>query len=175
MRKERFAALSRAQFSDPDDVDYLSLAELGVQIAAEQLGGIDLAAHREKISALQATFAKSRWADQVPADTEIEIQLAIGNNIFICKLDAVFATSDGGFEVVDWKTGKKPATKDEAAQRALQLALYRMAYAQYKKLNPDNVTATLYYVEDDFELKPDLLSREQLLELWGQVATVSAL
>lgn len=175
MMEERFAALSRATFSDPTADDYQSIAEQGQQIAAMQLSAIDLAAHRDKVSALQETFSKSRWANQIPADTEIEIQLAIGNNIFICKLDAVFATADGGYEVVDWKTGKKPATKDEAAQRALQLALYRMAYAQYKKLNPDNVTATLYYVEDDFELKPDLLSREQLLELWGQVATVSAL
>ena len=127
---------------------------------------MDLAEHQETIEKLQATFAKSKWANLVPEAIEIEIQLAVENNIFICKLDAVFpgeASAENGlptFEVVDWKTGRRPA--DE-----LQLAIYRVAWAELRGVPVDAVAASFYYVATGAVERPGALpGRTELTEQW---------
>ena len=174
LMEERFAGLADRWHTDSEGIDYETVAAGGAEISAAQLATMDLAAHQQRIETLLRTFDASRWAGLQPSDCEIEIQLAIGANIFICKLDAVFATPDGGFEIVDWKTGEPPKDAEEEYSRSLQLALYRMAYCELKGLPPAKVSATLYYVEANKELSPELLSKAQLLELWNQVAQPKA-
>jgi RecB family exonuclease len=41
----------------------------------------------------------------------------------------VFADPDGGFTVVDWKTGAEPADAESRRQVAVQLGVYRLAWA----------------------------------------------
>jgi DNA helicase-2/ATP-dependent DNA helicase PcrA len=120
------------------------------------------------ISNLQETFARSQWAGRKPEDVEIEIQVAIERNIFICKLDAVFATDDG-FQIVDWKTGKAPETAEDEEAKALQLALYRMAYSRYKGIDPSKISCALYFVTDDRVLEPSIKSEAEIIELWQSV------
>jgi DNA helicase-2/ATP-dependent DNA helicase PcrA len=100
--------------------------------------------------------------------------LAVANNIFICKLDAVFATQDSNgnqrFEIVDWKTGKAPTDAQDIADRSLQLALYRLAFATLKQIPLESVDACLYFVsENQVITAPTLLNRQQLLERWAAV------
>ena len=144
-------------------------ARYGAEHLADELDSLDNQNHDlelESIKALQANFEKSRWAKLEPLEIEREIQLTIEGNTFICKLDAVFATSSG-VEVIDWKTGKKPKDKADEELRALQLALYRLAYSRFSGLPLDKIEASFYFVADDVEVKPErLLDEAELLDLW---------
>ena len=123
----------------------------------------------EAIENLRANFEASRWANLEPLEIEREIQLTIGANTFICKLDAVFATANG-VEIVDWKTGKKPKDGDDESLKALQLALYRLAYSRFSGLPIEKIEASFYFVADDSEVKPNrLLNEAELIELWNQI------
>ena len=92
--------------------------------------------------------------------------MTIEGNTFICKLDAVFAT-ENGVEIIDWKTGKKPKDAKDEELRALQLALYRMAYSRFSGVPIEQIDASFYFVAEDVEVKPQkLLNESELLELW---------
>jgi DNA helicase-2/ATP-dependent DNA helicase PcrA len=124
----------------------------------------------EQIQVLKANFEASRWAKLEPLEIEREIQLTIGANTFICKLDAVFETVDG-VEIIDWKTGKKPKDAQDESLRALQLALYRLAYSRFSGLPLEKIEASFYFVADDAEVKPmRLLNEFELIELWNQIS-----
>ena len=127
------------------------------------------------LEALKETFASSRWANRKPIAIESEIQVTIEANTFICKLDAVFdAREDSGLEgyeveIVDWKTGIAPKTDDEIAERALQLALYRMAYSRRTGIPEQKIAVCLYYVSENVEITPKrVLSSAELVELWNE-------
>jgi DNA helicase-2/ATP-dependent DNA helicase PcrA len=123
---------------------------------------------QESIQELKANFESSRWANLEPLEIEREIQVTIGGNTFICKLDAVFATADG-VEIVDWKTGKKPKDSEDESLKALQLALYRLAYSRFSGVPIEKIEASFYFVADDTEVKPSrLLSEAELIELWNK-------
>jgi DNA helicase-2/ATP-dependent DNA helicase PcrA len=144
-------------------------ARYGAEHLADELDSLDNQNNDldlESIKALQANFEISRWAKLEPLEIEREIQMTIEGNTFICKLDAVFATSTG-VEVIDWKTGKKPKDKADEELRALQLALYRLAYSRFSGLPLDKIEASFYFVADDVEVKPErLLDEAELLDLW---------
>jgi DNA helicase-2/ATP-dependent DNA helicase PcrA len=138
--------------------------ELDIKVEAVDDGNPQL-----NIEELKAIFEKSRFASMEPADIECEIQVTIKSNTFICKIDAVFKTEDG-FEIVDWKTGIAPTTPEDIAEKALQLALYRMAYAKFHGIEPDKIEVCLYYVNDNLEIKPELVKTEdELLAMWQGV------
>ena len=121
------------------------------------------------IEELRETFEQSRFSKMSPHSIESEIQVTIKGNTFICKLDAVFKT-DTGFEIVDWKTGKPPVGEKEIADRALQLALYRMAFARLHGVDPETIEVCLYYIADDLEIKPEIVPSEvELIALWESV------
>lgn len=121
----------------------------------------------EAIELLKANFEASRWAKLEPLEIEREIQLTIGGNTFICKLDAVFETATG-VEIVDWKTGKKPKDSKDEALRSLQLALYRLAYSRFSGLPIEKIEASFYFVADDSEVRPaKLLTEAELIDLWN--------
>jgi len=172
LMEQRYADVVRLASEAPD----IDLQEAGEQVWAQQMAQVDLAEHAETVAQFQATFEKTKWASMLPEAIEIEIQLAIGANIFICKLDAVFpngTAADGTplFEVVDWKTGVAPKDDDEIAERSLQLALYRLAFSELMGLPIENVSACLYYVTDDRTVTPKhMLNRDEILELWSKVA-----
>lgn len=120
----------------------------------------------QALEALKQNFANSRWANQVPISVEQEIQLTRGSHTFICKFDAVFETASG-IEIVDWKTGKPPADQADEDLKALQLALYRAAYAEFSGRPLHEISASFYFVAENLEIRPKtMLEPEQLFELW---------
>ncbi|WP_243064138.1 ATP-dependent DNA helicase [Humibacter sp. RRB41] len=120
----------------------------------------------ERLSALQRTFEHSPWADRRPVEVEREIHLPFDGRLVICKIDAVYER-DGRYEIVDWKTGRPPKDADDLASKQLQLALYRVAFARWKGIDPDLVDAAFYYVADDLIVRPaELVDEGGLLELW---------
>ena len=54
---------------------------------------------------------------------------SIGAHIVRGRIDAVFADADGGVTVVDWKTGAAPSGADARRHAAVQLGVYRLAWA----------------------------------------------
>jgi DNA helicase-2/ATP-dependent DNA helicase PcrA len=144
-------------------------ARYSAEHLADDLDSLDndnVSLELESIADLQANFEQSRWANLEPLEIEREIQLTIEGNTFICKLDAVFET-DGGVEVIDWKTGKKPKDKEDEDLRALQLALYRLAYSRFSGIPLERIEASFYFVADNAEVKPErLLTEVELIELW---------
>jgi DNA helicase-2/ATP-dependent DNA helicase PcrA len=128
-------------------------------------------AELEQLELLKATFAASPWAARRPVEVEREIHLPFDGRIVICKIDAVY--DDGGrFEVVDWKTGKAPVDAADLEQRQLQLALYRLAYAQWRGIAPELIDAVFYFVADDEVVRPRRLFEEaELVEMWRRAVT----
>jgi DNA helicase-2/ATP-dependent DNA helicase PcrA len=127
------------------------------------------ALEQEAMAELQENFNSSRFAAMQPVEIEREIQLTIGKNTFICKLDAVFKTPTG-FEIVDWKTGKAPKNELDQKLKTLQLALYRLAYSRFTGIAIDDIEVCFYFVGENKEIKPtDIPTEAELLELWGQV------
>ena len=139
---------------DPEDV---------VDASAEPVVTDDDA---RRLADFQATFARSRWAGLTPIEVEREIHIPFLGHSVVCKLDAVYEI-DGRAEVVDWKTGKAPTGSDDLAKRQLQLALYRVAYAEFTGRPLDEVDAVFYFVADDLEVRPtELLDRAGLERAW---------
>ncbi|WP_260852714.1 ATP-dependent DNA helicase [Curtobacterium pusillum] len=139
---------------DPEDV---------VDASAEPIVTDDDA---RRLADFQATFARSRWAGLTPIEVEREIHIPFRGHSVVCKLDAVYEI-DGRAEVVDWKTGKAPTGTDDLAKRQLQLALYRVAYAEFTGRPVDEVDAVFYFVADDLEVRPtELLDRAGLEQAW---------
>ena len=119
---------------------------------------------------LQTTFEASRWAGLAPREVELEIHLVLGGNIVVCKIDAVFERGDR-YEIVDWKTGRPPTDDDDLEVKQLQLALYRLAYAKWRGIDPDLIDAVFYFVAVDEVIEPDrVYSEAELLELWQRTA-----
>ncbi|OIH98205.1 ATP-dependent DNA helicase [Curtobacterium sp. MCBA15_001] len=119
-----------------------------------------------RLGEFQATFARSRWAERTPVEVEREIHIPFLGHSVVCKLDAVYEI-DGRIEVVDWKTGKAPSSAEDLEQRQLQLALYRVAYAEFTGRPVEDVDAVFYFVADDLEVRPvSLLDRAGLEQAW---------
>lgn len=117
-------------------------------------------------AALRATFERSEWAGLRPIEVEREIHAVIAGRIVVCKLDAVYER-DGIHQIVDWKTGRPPKNDAELEERQIQLALYRLAYASWARLDPESVDAVFYYVADDEVIRPRrFYSEEELRSRW---------
>ncbi|MBW9215553.1 ATP-dependent helicase [Mumia sp. zg.B53] len=85
------------------------------------------------------SFESGPMGDRVPYAIEEPFTLRLGGQIVSGRIDAVYRTEDG-FEVVDWKTNRA-ATADP-----LQLAVYRLAWAEKHGVPLDQVTASFHYV-----------------------------
>jgi DNA helicase-2/ATP-dependent DNA helicase PcrA len=120
----------------------------------------------QQLEKLQATFEASPWASRRPVDVEREIHLPFDGRIVICKIDAVYE-HDARYEIVDWKTGKAPKDAKDLEEKQLQLALYRLAYAKWKGVDPDLIDAVFYYVSDDHVIRPEhVYDEHELLARW---------
>ncbi|MXP20702.1 AAA family ATPase [Gordonia sp. HNM0687] len=103
---------------------------------------------------LRASFLASRWAQRSPTEVEVPFETVIGPTVIRGRIDAVFAEPDDGWLVVDWKTGAVP----EPARREslfVQLAAYRIAWAQLAGVPLAKVRAAFHYVRSGYTLEPD--------------------
>lgn len=122
--------------------------------------------HADELERLRGVFERSQWADLRPVEVEREIHLPFDGQIIICKIDAVYQRGDR-FQVVDWKTGKAPRDAQDLEDKQLQLALYRLAYATWRGIDPALVDAVFYFVGDDRVIEPERIFDEgELLRRW---------
>jgi DNA helicase-2/ATP-dependent DNA helicase PcrA len=121
-----------------------------------------------ELEAMKERFLASEWAMRVPEEIEMAVETVVDGVAVRGRIDAVFRRDDGGYTVVDWKTGARP-TGHEAAVRALQLAAYAVAYARFRGIDPASVDAAFYYAAEGVTVRPALPGVEDLAALLGTV------
>ncbi|WP_341717503.1 ATP-dependent DNA helicase [Micromonospora sp. FIMYZ51] len=123
------------------------------------------AAPDEALAELQQRFLASEWADRTPIEVEVPFATVIGGVVVRGRMDAVFRRPGDRFDVVDWKTGARPSGS-AAEVAAVQLAVYRLAWAELAGVPVDRVGAAFHYVRDGVTIRPaDLLDADGLAEL----------
>nr|WP_221494411.1 ATP-dependent DNA helicase [Actinomadura coerulea] len=123
------------------------------------------AADDAHLATLRERFERSEWAAREPLDIEVPFETIIGDRLVRGRMDAVFRSRDGGYEVVDWKTGSPPRG-DEARFAAVQLAAYRLAWAELAGVGVERVSAAFHYVSAEVTVRPaDLLDAAGLAAL----------
>jgi len=117
------------------------------------------------LEALKEAFERSPWAQRVPHDVEVPFSTAIDGITVRGRIDAVFADPDGGWTVVDWKTGALPDAERMPAL-AVQLAAYRLAWANLSGAPLEKVRAAFHYVRANRTVRPvDLADADGLRAL----------
>ncbi len=157
--EERF---SQQRLIDPDDL-------LGA--ADDPAAGDPADGDANDLAALRELFEDGEWGNRWPVEVEVPFETLIAGRAVRGRIDAVFGDApEGGFDVVDWKTGQPPGSAAEHQAVAVQLAAYRLAWAQLAGVPADHVRAAFYYVRRDLTLRPaDLLDEAGLAALIEQV------
>lgn len=115
------------------------------------------------LDAMVATFRASPWADRAPAFVEVPVETRVGDVVVRGRIDAVFQDADGGWDLVDWKTGRRPSAA-QLGTRSVQLAVYRLAWARLKGVPLESVRAAFFYVADNEVVRPHDLGTAAALE-----------
>ena len=103
------------------------------------------------LAALRAAFRRTPYAARAPLAVEEPFALAIGGRVVRGRIDAVFASADGGVEVVDWKSGGRGSLSD------LQLAIYRLAWSQIAAVPLEQIDAAFVLVRTGEVVRPERL------------------
>ena len=103
-------------------------------------------------------FEEGPFADRVPHAVEAPFALVLAGQVVRGRIDAVYEEPDGGFLVVDWKTNRS-GTADP-----LQLAIYRLAWAELRGVPLEQVRAAFHYVRTGETVEPADLPDRQALE-----------
>ena len=146
----RFHAWVEARFGqqsllDPDELP--GRADLGID-------------DEDDLRELVEAFEAGPFADRKPYAVEAPFALVLAGQVVRGRIDAVYVDTDEngpGYLVVDWKTNRAQ-TAD-----ALQLAIYRVAWAELAGVPLEQVRAGFHYVRSGATVVPaDLPDREQL-------------
>ncbi|MEJ7794575.1 MAG: UvrD-helicase domain-containing protein [Nocardioides sp.] len=127
----------------------------------------------DDLATLVAAFEQGEFADRAPHAVETPFALVLDGQVVRGRIDAVYAeqvdpsTGSGGpgepgFLVVDWKTNRQQSAEP------LQLAVYRLAWAELAGVPIERVRAGFYYVRHRELVEPDdLPGRDELERLLG--------
>ncbi|MFJ9554988.1 ATP-dependent helicase [Nocardiopsis sp. NPDC101807] len=134
--------------------------------AADETAGED-----EDLAELQRRFEESEWGSRVPVEVEVPFETVIGDRLIRGRMDAVFHDPGSGrYDVVDWKTGRPPGNDAERRAVGVQLAAYRLAWADLAGVGPEEVRAAFHYVLAGRTVRPaDLLDADGLAALISAV------
>ena len=104
-------------------------------------------------------FENGPFAERAPHVVEPPFALVLAGQVVRGRIDAVYREGDG-YLLVDWKTNRAP-TADP-----LQLAIYRVAWAELAGVPLEQVRAAFYYVRSGEVVEPaDLPDRAALERL----------
>ena len=99
------------------------------------------------IAELKAAFLASPWGQRRPRAVERPFVLSAGGTTVRGRVDAVYDTAEArGLEIVDFKTGRRPAADDAGA--GFQLDLYALAAVDCWGRDPAGVRTTEWYVRE---------------------------
>ncbi|MFD0495881.1 MULTISPECIES: ATP-dependent DNA helicase [Streptomyces violaceusniger group] len=111
-------------------------------------------ADERDLTALKEAFARTPYARRTPYRVEVPVQLTLAGRTIRGRIDAVYRESGTGpddgprYEIVDWKTGRSQDADP------LQLAIYRVAWAEQHGLPLSAVTAAFVYVRSGEVVRP---------------------
>jgi DNA helicase-2/ATP-dependent DNA helicase PcrA len=118
----------------------------------------------QKLEDLKSAWLASSWAERTPHAVEVPFETVIAGVLIRGRIDAVYKDGDR-YEVVDWKTGSKKLGKSAA----IQLAVYRLAWATLQEIDVEEVSAAFHYVPTSVTDRPaDLMSEAELVALLTQ-------
>ncbi|WP_206336445.1 PD-(D/E)XK nuclease family protein, partial [Streptomyces torulosus] len=119
-------------------------------------------ADERDLEALKEAFERTPYAHRTPYRVEAPFQLGIAGRVVRGRIDAVYRNTDGDgtttYEIVDWKTSRV-RTADP-----LQLALYRLAWAEQRGVPLESVGAAFLYVRTGDVVRPENLPDRAALE-----------
>ena len=115
----------------------------------EELDAADDLDTNLELAALRDAFRRTPYAARAPLAVEEPFALAIAGRVVRGRIDAVFASADGGAEVVDWKSGGRGSLSD------LQLAIYRLAWSQIAAVPLDRIDAAFVLVSTGEVVRPE--------------------
>ncbi|MET7294393.1 ATP-dependent DNA helicase [Streptomyces griseoloalbus] len=128
----------------------------------EELPGSDAEIADERdLEALKEAFERTEYARRTPHRVEAPFQLSIAGRVVRGRIDAVYKEGEGDgttYEIVDWKTSRG-RTADP-----LQLAVYRLAWAEQQGVPLETVTAAFLYVRTGEVVRPGALPGRAELE-----------
>ncbi|GGP52584.1 ATP-dependent DNA helicase [Streptomyces variabilis] len=131
----------------------------------DELPGADAEIADERdLEELKEAFERTEYAHRTPYRVEAPFQLSIAGRVVRGRIDAVYrheGAEDGDavtYEIVDWKTGRG-RTADP-----LQLAVYRLAWAEQQGVPLESVTAAFLYVRTGEVVRPERLPGRAELE-----------
>jgi DNA helicase II / ATP-dependent DNA helicase PcrA len=111
-----------------------------------------------ELTRMKALFLASEWADRIPVAIETDVETVLttsrGPVSVRGRIDAVFRGRDDRATVVDWKSGR-PGAPDELAVRALQLAVYALAWERIHDLPSGSVDVAFYFAGTGETVWPD--------------------
>ncbi len=102
-------------------------------------------------------FRAGPFGERPPYQVEAAFSLVLAGRVVRGRIDAVYETDDG-FLVVDWKTNQRHDADP------LQLAIYRVAWAELMGVEPERVEAAFYYVRTGDVVAPEGLPGRAELE-----------
>lgn len=126
----------------------------------------------EDLAELQRAFLASEWAERSPREVESSFEMVIAGTVVRGRADAVF-DEPPGLLVVDWKTGPPPQDPHEVAARSVQLAVYRLAFAELHGLRPAQVQAAFHHVREGLTIRGAELGEDELAGLVRRVTPAS--
>ncbi|WP_307708171.1 ATP-dependent DNA helicase [Streptomyces sp. V1I6] len=150
-RGTRFHAWVESRFEE------LALPMLGPD---ELPGGADEheIADEQDLAALKEAFERTPYARRTPYRVEVPFQFTLAGRVVRGRIDAVYRTGEDTYEIVDWKTARNGVADP------LQLAVYRLAWAEQHGIPLDAVTATFMFVRTGEIVHPDGLPDRAGLE-----------
>ncbi|MFE6763297.1 UvrD-helicase domain-containing protein [Streptomyces sp. NPDC057689] len=116
----------------------------------------DIADERD-LAELKEAFERTPYARRTPYRVETPFQITLAGRVIRGRIDAVYRTGNT-YEIVDWKTSRTH-TADP-----LQLAVYRLAWAELHGLPLSDVTATFLFVRSGEAVRPASLPGRPELE-----------
>lgn len=114
----------------------------------------------DELRELRDRFLVSRFAELTPIAIEPAFSLMLAGQMIRGRIDAIFPDPDhpDGVLVIDWKTNRQQSADP------VQLAIYRLAWAELRGLDPESVRAAFYYLRDDALVVPENLPGRAELE-----------
>ncbi|MFI6525917.1 UvrD-helicase domain-containing protein [Streptomyces uncialis] len=124
-------------------------------------GGQAEIADERDLEALKASFERTPYARRTPYRVEAPFQLDLAGRVVRGRIDAVYREGEGAdttYEIVDWKTGRGRDADP------LQLAVYRLAWAEQRGVPLEAVTAVFLHVRSGETVRPGRLPGRAELE-----------
>ena len=121
----------------------------------------------QTLEELKSAWLASPWAGRTPHAVEVPFETVIAGVLIRGRIDAVYKDGDS-YEVIDWKTGSKKLGKSAA----IQLAVYRLAWATLQNIELEKVSGAFHYVPTGITDRPtDLMGRDELIALLEQFSS----